>query len=379
VRNLIRFIAEAKWDTETLERFAAEWKKMVAESEPLETFAARWGITPQNASVRRNLMNKQGYNLPALPRGFNRTSRGNVEHAQIADALKKHNGDYRAAAAELGISYNSVANYARFARNTKQYLNLPGADIRPARGRPKKEKPSDETVQQVWNSAEDKGEAIDKLIAAFPDYISPLPNVPEAENKKRLVRALNWLVWDVRRRKGPMFLRQFLDQRGANWKLRQKLKAAEEPPSLEISDEDYVPSEYDDIFDVDMDMPGDLETALDELPDPELAPEDIGDIPTDVPVFDEPIEGPSLEPDVSEPEPETKAKPSVSLDDDERLIIAVWNASAGPKDALKSLKKMGYSFSRPARAGQPEVTDMDGLKQRIRALREKGADAKRFK
>ncbi len=302
------------------EAFQKDWNDTVDSGGTREDVATKWGINANLATQRAMWLGANGYRVksfkhqrgnravvpekgqegPSKQGFFKQTKEINVN--DIINKLKANEGDIGKTAKDLGLTYSTFYGQLALIKKKLPGLQLP---IRAVGAMKKTNVPTPEEFQQVWNNAEDKVEAFQKLQEKWP-HLS--------------VEQLNRIYYKIVKFNDD-FLTKFPDIRTS----RRRLKfdnITSEPGSL--SDD-----ELDSIFGGSSEIQSSSNDQNDEFVSDEESNQE-----EDSPKLDL-----GLDDEVSEEQPEEENDFSES----ENELMSIWNASDSREEAMKKLKRLGWS------------------------------------
>lgn len=291
------------------EAFQKDWNDTVDSGGTRDDVAAKWGINANLATQRAMWLAANGYRVksfkhqrgnravvpeegqegPSKQGFFKQTREINVN--DIINKLKANDGDIGKTAKDLGLTYSTLYGQIALIRKKLPGLQLP---IQSAGARKRTNVPTSEEFQEIWNNAEDKVEAYEQLQEKWPHL-----------SVEQLRQIHNKIV-----KFDKDFLTKFPDIRTSRRRLKfdknEINNITSEPGSL-------TDDELDSIFG------GSSEAQSSSFNDQndEFASDD----------------------EVSEEEPEEENDFSES----ENELISIWNAASSREEAMKKLKRLGWS------------------------------------
>ncbi len=368
------------------EAFIEDWKKTAEEGGTLEDFLSlpRWQyMSPELAAVHASRTRKNVLStLPKLKRRTKVVQDDNAKNIGAEDIIRAAvtTSSHEEAAKLLGIPKSVYGQKYRtvkllFPEKLQQAAELMAKKLR-TRGRlsrvEKGRGPTDEQFRDVWNrDYDDRNEAIKAIAMEFPDVVEWEMSDTDERNIERLRKGISNLAGEIMRRNGTDYLRAHFYDKGANAKIRRQARLAG----------DEIPDVLDDEPDVDVDdeLAAGFSDEIVRKTEDDDGDWDIENVDTGVELEPEDVQAePELELE-DEPEPVAKRKEEVTaptLTDHEQLIALIYNTSDDAKDALSKLKKLGYSFGKPAKQGSPELSPLQDFKAQINDLKAKGAKIK---
>lgn len=358
MRILRSFLNEAmKWD---LDEFGKAYRAAWQAGKTLQELADEMGLSYHNLAMRaQQYNNKQTNDSQRLPSFKDRdapwrmlakmspTSQKQEREISIHDiesALLASGGNVSAAAKSLNITYMQLSKLVSRI-NAERAMKNQQPIMKAGRGRPKRtDTPTPDEFKEIWDSSEDRRDAVKNINDAYPTL------TPEF---------IKMMAWKLKKQLGDDFIRDLPDRRATRWKLN------DEPI---VVPDDVVQDEHPDVaLDTYDAFEPPEEFIQDEEPVEFEQPEDVHDT-EDMPMmsFD----------DENDAEQHVAASDKQKLTPSEMEMVAVWNASDSPKEALKKLKKLDWSFGQPAHQGHEELSPLKDLKSRIELLRARGIDVK---